>query len=54
MVNEPESSAPVLDEWIREVGESAVGSAVGALKAAVEAGTVPVLRNMDALRAYWG
>ncbi len=54
MVDEPQpTTTPMLDEWIGEVGESGVIAAVETLMAAVENGTVPVLRDKDALRAYW-
>lgn len=54
MVDDAEASTtPLLDDWIGEVGEAGVVVAVEVLRAAVEAGTVPVLRDKDALQVYW-
>jgi hypothetical protein len=48
------SATPVLDEWLAEVGEDGVVTAVETVKSDVEDKTVPLLRDAASLRAYWG
>jgi len=44
----------VLDAWVAEAGDTEVVRAVEELAAAAASGKLPLLRDVAALRAYWG